>query len=53
MITQRLRLTPGGLVATNASTLDLVRTAYGVKNYQISGVPDWFSPELYDVEARI
>jgi bla regulator protein blaR1 len=52
IIRQRLLLTPGVFAATNVSTLDLIRTAYGIKDYQISGVPDWFHSELYDVDAK-
>jgi len=45
-------INPGVFVATNASTFDLIRTAFGVKDYQISGAPDWFYSELYDVDAK-
>ncbi len=31
---------------------DLLLTAYGVKNYQISG-PDWLDTERYDIAAKI
>jgi bla regulator protein blaR1 len=52
IIRQRLMINPGVFVATNASTFDLIRTAFGVKDYQISGAPDWFYSELYDVDAK-
>jgi bla regulator protein BlaR1 len=52
IIRQRLMINPGVFVASNASTFDLIRTAFGVKDYQISGAPDWLYSELYDVDAQ-
>jgi len=31
---------------------ELIRLAYRVEDYQVSGAPDWFSSELYDVDAK-
>jgi uncharacterized protein (TIGR03435 family) len=36
----------------NVSTQELIRLAYEVQDYQISGSPDWFASELYDVKAK-
>jgi uncharacterized protein (TIGR03435 family) len=30
----------------------LIRLAYRVEDYQVSGAPDWFSSELYNVDAN-
>jgi uncharacterized protein (TIGR03435 family) len=52
IIRQRLMIDPGVFVATNSSSFDLIRTAFGVNDYQISGAPNWFYSELYDVDAK-
>jgi uncharacterized protein (TIGR03435 family) len=31
----------------------LIRTAYGVQSFQISGGPDWINTDGYDIEARV
>jgi uncharacterized protein DUF3738 len=31
---------------------ELIRLAYQVEDYQVSGAPDWFASELYDVDAK-
>ncbi len=43
---------PGQITWTYARFLDLLMTAYDVKNYQISG-PGWLSDERYDVVAKL
>lgn len=44
--------TPDGFIGKRVSVKRLIQNAYGVEDYQISGVPDWISSELYDVEAK-
>jgi bla regulator protein blaR1 len=38
--------------ATHATLPQIIRMAYGVLDFQISGGPDWLSREKYDVAAR-
>ena len=40
------------MTAENISMWELIRLAYRVEDYQVSGAPDWFSSELYDVDAK-
>jgi len=42
---------PGKLTAQNDTLKDLIRAAYGVREYQISG-PEWLSSERYDIVAK-
>jgi bla regulator protein BlaR1 len=43
---------PDGLTMTNFSLVMLIKMAYGVRDDQISGGPNWFSSETYDIEAK-
>jgi len=44
---------PGGqLVVVNNAVRNLIRSAYGLQNYQILGGPDWMNADRYDVSAR-
>lgn len=43
----------GRLVATNITTKTLIRRAYGVSDYQISGEPEWVDSDAYDIEAKM
>jgi len=43
---------PSQVTYTNLRLKDLLLTAYGVKNYQVSG-PDWLDTERYDIAAKI
>ena len=43
---------PGQITWTYARFVDLLMTAYDVRNYQISG-PGWLENERYDVVARV
>jgi len=52
IVSQRLNIRPGTLTAENISMWELIRLAYRVEDYQVSGAPDWFSSELYDVDAK-
>jgi uncharacterized protein (TIGR03435 family) len=46
-------VTPGGrLVAQDATLQQLVRAAYGVRLFQISGGPAWATSDGYDIEAK-
>jgi uncharacterized protein (TIGR03435 family) len=44
---------PGGrLHVTNLTPMVLIREAYGVKRYEVSGGPSWLDSDRFDVEAR-
>jgi uncharacterized protein (TIGR03435 family) len=44
---------PGGrLTATNITVRELIRLAYGVKDYQIEHAPGWLEGERYDIAAK-
>jgi uncharacterized protein (TIGR03435 family) len=44
---------PGGrLIVENFSLRFLMRFAYGVEDYQISGGPDWVGSDRYDIQAK-
>ncbi len=48
-----LNRTPGGgLEMINGTTRTLVKFAYGLPDYQLSGIPEWFDTERYDVIAK-
>jgi uncharacterized protein (TIGR03435 family) len=53
----RFRFRPGftvdGFRASNATVQLLIRQAYGVDEYDLSGIPDWLNSERYDVEAKM
>jgi uncharacterized protein (TIGR03435 family) len=40
------------LTATNRTLRDLIRWAYSVRDFQISGEPSWVDDERYDVAAK-
>ena len=44
---------PDGFTASGGTLQMLIRTAYGVRDNQISGGPGWISSEKYDVEAKM
>jgi uncharacterized protein (TIGR03435 family) len=52
IVSQRLNIGPGTFTAENISMWELIRLAYRVEDYQVSGAPDWFSSDLYDVDAK-
>lgn len=52
IIPQRMVNVPGEFAATNAPIQDLLKNAFGVKHFQLSGVPDEFGGKLFDVEAK-
>jgi uncharacterized protein (TIGR03435 family) len=43
---------PGRLTATNTSVKELIRFAYGVREYQIGRVPGWVDSERFDIVAK-
>jgi uncharacterized protein (TIGR03435 family) len=49
----RLIFPPDGIAATNVTLQMLIRAAYGVQDYQISGAPNWLKSEKYDIEAKM
>lgn len=44
-------LPSGGFRRTNSTLRTLVRTAYGVHEYQVVGGPSWTDDDRYDIEA--
>ncbi len=52
---QKLILIPlgakGTFDMTNVSVLDMIRFAYGVKDYQLTGGPTWADSDRYDIHA--
>ena len=48
-----LNVLPGGRIRiSNLELRYIVEWAYSVKGYQISGAPDWFSTDRFDIEAK-
>lgn len=42
---------PGRIDWVNVSLRDVIRTAYGVKDYQVTG-PDWMTSARFDIQAK-
>jgi uncharacterized protein (TIGR03435 family) len=42
----------GRFTATNIPLEYLVTAAYGIKGFQLSGAPAWFTSERYDIDAK-
>lgn len=42
----------GRLTCTNVSLKELIRLAFGVKDYQIQGAPGWIDTDRYDIAAK-
>ncbi len=38
---------------TNVSVLDMIRFAYGIKEYQLTGGPTWVGSDRYDIHATM
>ena len=52
-IESNLDSAPGGrLTATNITVRELIRLAFGVKDYQIKRAPGWVDSERYDILAK-
>ena len=44
---------PGGsFSAVNVTMMQLMRNAFGIQEYQVSGQPPWFNSERFDIEAK-
>jgi len=49
----RITRSPGnGLITTGSSLKTLIRLAYNVEDFQITGAPGWISTERYDIVAK-
>jgi bla regulator protein blaR1 len=49
----RIWVQPGGrFQADNVSLKSLIKMAYGVQDFQISGAPPWLDSDKYDIEAK-
>jgi uncharacterized protein (TIGR03435 family) len=46
------RSTPGQYTAANVTVKMLIRAAYGIKLFQISGGPGWMDSDLFDIAAK-
>lgn len=44
--------TPGRLTATSVTVRELIRLAYGMKDYQIERAPGWIDGERFDIAAK-
>lgn len=44
---------PRRFTATNITTKMLIQFAYNVRDFQLSGGPDWINSERYDIDAKI
>lgn len=42
-----------GIAAANVTLQMLIRAAYGVQDFQISGAPNWLKSEKYDVQVKM
>jgi bla regulator protein BlaR1 len=50
--TTRFGLLPDRFTVTNVSVKDLIKYAYGVKDYQLSRAPSWIDHDRYDVDLK-
>ncbi len=48
----RMMFHPREFTAANVTLQELIGTAYGVEDVQISGAPDWLNSEKFDIEAK-
>jgi uncharacterized protein (TIGR03435 family) len=48
-----MRLNPGRLSVINTLMRTLIRNAYQVPDYTISGGPGWINSDRYDIEAKV
>jgi bla regulator protein blaR1 len=53
IVSSRMMMMTDGFTATNATLQGVIQVAYGVKDNQISGGPDWLNSEMYDIEAKV
>ena len=47
------RTANGRLTATNTPLLQLIRQAYQLKDFQLTGGPGWIATERYDIDAKM
>jgi len=48
----RVQVLPGGrYTASNVTLLQLIRDAYGLQNFQLSGGPSWINVDKFDITA--
>jgi uncharacterized protein (TIGR03435 family) len=43
---------PDGFTGKSITMQMLIREAYGVQNYQITGAPEWIKSEMFDVDVK-
>jgi len=48
-----VRVTPGQFTAANVTVRMLIRRAYGIMLFQISGGPAWMNSDLFDIGAKL
>jgi len=46
------RISPGRLTIENQNVMHVIREAYNVKDFQISGAPAWAGEDNYDIVAK-
>jgi uncharacterized protein (TIGR03435 family) len=44
---------PDGFTASGATLQMLVSVAYGIQNFQITGAPDWFNNDQFEIDAKM
>jgi uncharacterized protein (TIGR03435 family) len=44
---------PDGFTASGATMQMLVSVAYGIQNFQITGAPDWFNNDRFEIDAKM
>jgi len=49
---RRMAFHPSEFTATNVTLLELIRTAYGADDVQISGAPAWLNSEKFNIDAK-
>jgi bla regulator protein blaR1 len=52
VIRQRLVTLPGEFTSTANTLQGVIKLTYGVDDFQISGAPNWFNSDMYDIEAK-
>src|SRR5271165_1208577 len=53
MVKVGISMMPGGRISMSGVTLRLlIQQAYGVKDFQIAGGPDWINSDRYDITAK-
>lgn len=49
----RILVKPDRFTVTNFTLSALIRSAYGVRSFQIVGAPSWINSEKYDIDAKL